>query len=152
MLSLTRVGIAKSALKPSLTRTIKTIPQPPGFVVGTVNEAYEAPKPSKTHGSLHWTSERVVAAGLVPLVGTTLVAGPSTAIDATLSSFLVYHCFVGFQSCIIDYIPSRVYGSYHNYAMYLLTFGTGVAAYGVYEIENREEGGISGIISRLWKA
>lgn len=120
--------------------------------MGTVNDAYVPPKPNKTHGSLHWTSERVVAIGLVPLVGSLLVAGPSTVIDASLSSLLLYHCFAGFQSCIIDYIPQRVYGSYHNYAMYLLTFGTGVAAYGVYELETKEEGGILGILSRLWKA
>ena len=142
---LTRIGLASvrspvtsSLIKPALVRGLKTIPQPPGFVVGTVNEAYVHPKPNKMHGSLHWTLERGVALGLVPLAAAPLFTGVSTVVDSTLSAFLLYHCYVGFQSCIIDYIPSRVYGSYHNYAMYLLTFGTGVAGYGIYQLEQKE--------------
>ena len=65
MLSLySRVGltsIRQSLLKPCLVRGIKTIPQPPGFIVGTVNDAYVPPGPKKFEGSLHWTSERAVA-------------------------------------------------------------------------------------------
>lgn len=153
------LGITKQALssssgciyKPMLIRGIKTIPQPPGFVVGTVNDAYVPPKPSKAHGSYHWTAERAVAIGLVPFCGIPAITGASTTVDSIMAGLLLYHSYVGFQSCIIDYIPKRVYGSYHNYAMYLLTFGTGVAAYGVYEIENKE-GGITTILSKLWKA
>lgn len=80
------------------------------------------------------------------------MTGTSVALDTTLSAFLLYHCHTGFQSCIIDYIPERVYGSYHNYAMYLLTFGSGVAGYGIYEMEKKEEGGLAGIVSRLFRA
>lgn len=152
MLSLTRVGLPKQILTPSMVRGIKTIPQPPGHIVGTVNDAYVTPKPNKTHGSLHWTTERAVAIGMVPLVATSLVSSPGVIVDTTLSAFILYHSYVGFQSCIIDYIPKRVYGPYHNYAMYLLTFGTGVAGYGIYTIEQKEEGGLGGIVSKLWKA
>ena len=153
---LTRIGLASvrspvtsSLIKPALVRGLKTIPQPPGFVVGTVNEAYVHPKPM--HGSLHWTLERGVALGLVPLAAAPLFTGVSTVVDSTLSAFLLYHCYVGFQSCIIDYIPSRVYGSYHNYAMYLLTFGTGVAGYGIYQLEQKE-GGVTTLVSKIWHA
>lgn len=142
---------SKMLFKPALIRGIKTIPQPPGYVVGNVNDAYVPPKPHKLEGSLHWTSERIVAIGLAPLVISPLVAGTSTLLDSTMSALLLYHCYAGFQSCIIDYIPKRVYGSYHNYAMYLLTFGTGVAGYGIYEIETKE-GGVAAIISKVWKA
>ncbi|GBL50993.1 membrane anchor subunit of succinate dehydrogenase, Sdh4 [Candidozyma auris] len=157
MLSLTRMGLAsqRQLLRPSLlqaARSIKTIPQPPGNIVGTVNDAYQPPKPAKSHGSAHWTAERAIAIGLVPLIGASFVSGPSMVLDSTLSAFLLAHSWVGFQSCIIDYIPKRVYGAYHNYAMYLLTFGTGVAAYGVYEIEKREEGGVTGIVAKLFTA
>lgn len=153
----TRLGLGlrqpmlQSICKPTLVRGIKTIPQPPGFVVGTVNDAYVPPKPHKTHGSVHWTSERAVALALTPFVAAPFFTGASTMVDSVLSGLLLFHCYTGFQSCIIDYIPKRVYGGYHNAAMYLLTFGTGVAAYGVYEIENKE-GGVTNIISKLWKA
>lgn len=141
----------------NFTRGIKTIPQPPGYIVGTVNDAYVPPPPHKLEGSLHWTSERIVAIGMLPLVlapfitGGGVGGGASTLIDSTMSALLLFHCHTGFQSCIIDYIPKRVYGSYHNYAMYLLTFGTGIAGYGIYQIETKE-GGVSNIISKLWKA
>lgn len=137
----------------NFTRGIKTIPQPPGYIVGTVNDAYVPPPPHKLEGSLHWTSERIVAIGMLPLVLAPFITGggASTLIDSTMSALLLFHCHTGFQSCIIDYVPKRVYGSYHNYAMYLLTFGTGIAGYGIYQIETKE-GGVSNIISKLWKA
>lgn len=138
----------------NFTRGIKTIPQPPAYIVGTVNDAYVPPPPHKLEGSLHWTSERIVAIGMLPLVLAPFITGgggASTLIDSTMSALLLFHCHTGFQSCIIDYIPKRVYGSYHNYAMYLLTFGTGIAGYGIYQIETKE-GGVSNIISKLWKA
>lgn len=154
---LSRVGLAQLLLRAPLCRAalirgIKTIPQPPGNIVGTVNDAYVPPKASKSHGSYHWTSERAVAIGLVPLVASSMFSGPSVILDTTLLSFLLYHCYTGFQSCIIDYIPKRVYGPWHNYAMYLLTFGTGVAGYGIYELEQREEGGLSSIVAKVYRA
>lgn len=155
MLSLySRVGLTttrQSLFRPCLIRGIKTIPQPPGFIVGTVNDAYVPPAPKKIEGSLHWTSERAVAIGLVPLVMAPFLTGASTIVDSTMCGFLLYHSFTGFQSCIIDYIPERVYGSIHKFCIYLLTLGTGVAGYGVYQIENKE-GGLSTILSKLWKA
>lgn len=153
MLSVTRIGLStKSPLfyRP-LIRGFKTIPLPPGNIIGTVNDAYVPPKALKSHGSFHWNAERGVALGLVPLVGAPFFTGVSTVLDSTLLAFLLFHCFVGFQACIIDYIPARKFGSLHNYAMYLLTFGTGVAAYGVYEIEKKEEG-LTNVISKIFKA
>ncbi|CAI5757561.1 unnamed protein product [Candida verbasci] len=154
MFSLSRqIGI-KSITRPTtsiLSRSIKTIPQPPGYVVGTVNDAYIPPKPHKLEGSYHWTAERLVSIGLVPLTLAPLFTGVSTLLDSTLSALLLYHCYAGFQSCIIDYIPKRVYGNYFNYAMYLLTFGTGIAGYGIYKIEEKE-GGVTKLVGKLWKA
>lgn len=154
MLSLSRVGLLGKShrLAPCLLRGIRTIPQPPGNIVGTVNDAYVPPKADKVHGSYHWTSERLVAVALVPLVVSLFASPASVVLDTALSSFVLYHSYTGFQSCIIDYIPKRVYGAYHNYAMYLLTFGTGVAGYGIYEMEKKEKGGISSIVGKIWRA
>lgn len=157
---LSRLGLRQQSLlkastsnliKPSLIRGIKTIPQPPGYVVGTVNDAYVPPKPHKLEGSYHWTAERLVSVALVPLTLAPLFTGASTLLDSTLSSLLLYHCYAGFQSCIIDYIPKRVYGSFYNYAMYLLTFGTGIAGYGIYQME-KKDGGLIDVCASLWKA
>ncbi|RCK56516.1 Succinate dehydrogenase [ubiquinone] cytochrome b small subunit, mitochondrial [Candida viswanathii] len=153
--TLTKRSLSPITFRPLLAatsvRTIKTIPQPPGYIVGTVNDAYVPPPPHKAEGSLHWTSERVVSIGLLPLVLAPFITGASTVIDSTMSALLLFHCFAGFQSCIIDYIPKRVYGGLHNAAIYLLTFGTGIAGYGVYQIE-KNDGGVSNIISKIWAA
>lgn len=140
-----------SLMRPALVRGIKTIPQPPGFVVGDVNQAYQAPPPKKTEGSLHWTLERAVCVGILPLTVAPFLSGVSTFVDSTMSALLLYHCYAGFQSCIFDYITMRVYGVYHKAAMYLLAFGTGVAGYGIYKIETNE-GGLFPVIAKVWKA
>lgn len=148
---LASLAVRRSPASAAAFRTFKTIPQPPGHIVGTVNDAYVPPPAHKTHGSIHWTSERIVAAGLVPLLIAPFLTGATTLLDSSLSVVLLYHSFTGFQACIIDYIPKRVYGAYHNYAMYLLTLGTGVAGYGVYQME-KKDGGLIGMVSGLWKA
>ncbi|KAG7826715.1 hypothetical protein KL919_003630 [Ogataea angusta] len=143
-----------SAFRPLAVRGfIKTIPQPPGNIVGTVNDAYVPPPPHKLHGSLHWTSERVVAIGMAPLIMTPFVTGTSyPLVDSVMGTLLLYHCYVGFESCIIDYIPLRVYGIWHKVAIGLLGFGTLVAGYGVYLIEKTEKEGLVGVVKKLWKA
>lgn len=155
--STTRIGLGlsrKNILQSSIAYRsffIKTIPQPPGNIIGTVNDAYVPPPPSKLHGSLHWTFERIVTLGMTPLIVTPFITGTSP-FDGALAALLLYHCFAGFQSCIIDYIPKRVYGSIHYAAMYLLTFGTFVAGYGIYKIENEEKDGVWGVLKKLWYA
>lgn len=129
----------------------KTIPQPPGNIIGTVNDAYVPPPSNSLHGSKHWTFERVVIVGMTPLMLAPLVTGSSIC-DAAMSSLLLYHLYAGFQSCIIDYIPKRVYGGLHNVAMAFLAFGTAVAGYGVYKIEQENEDGLFGLLKKLWKA
>lgn len=163
MLALSRVGLSlnKSAsglalARPTLglarpmVRGLRTT-QPPGGIIGTVNDAYVAPPPSKMHGSYHWTAERLVSVGLVPLVVAPFLTGTSTLLDSSLAGLLLYHCYVGFQSCVIDYIPDRVYGIYHKVALWLLTLGTGVAGYGLYEIESKE-GGLAPLVAKIWRA
>ena len=130
------LGLARFAARPasliqarSLTIPfVKTIPQPPGYIVGNVNDAYVSPASSKLHGSRHWTFERFIGVGLVPLTVSPFVFGSiSPVTDSILSVLLLLHSYTGFQSCIIDYIPVRVYGKLHDYAMWLLSFGSGVS-------------------------
>ncbi|ODV85845.1 hypothetical protein CANARDRAFT_27927 [[Candida] arabinofermentans NRRL YB-2248] len=141
--------VAPSLLSRSLF--IKTIPQPPGNIIDTVNEAYVAPPPHKLHGSVHWTSERLVTVLMAPLMITPMIAGTTYPLaDGIMGTLLMYHCYAGFQSCITDYIPLRVYGVWHKAAMGLLAFGTLVGVYGVYIIETTEKEGLVGIAKRLW--
>lgn len=157
MLSVSRAGLGRQFQPSTFARTSFfarsfIIPQLPGGVAGNVNDAYVPPKPAKSHGSLHWTTERIVAVGLLPLVGSSFAGSTSAILDTALAAFMLYHVHSGFQAIIIDYIPKRVYGPLHNFAMYLLTFGTGVAGYGIYEIEQKEEGGVAGVVSRVFQA
>ncbi|KAI5958744.1 uncharacterized protein KGF55_005743 [Candida pseudojiufengensis] len=129
----------------------KLIEQPAGFIVETVNEAYKPPSPSAYEGSNHWTYERVVTIAMIPLVMTPFIAGVEHPIvDATFSTLLLFHCHAGFKSCIIDYIPKRVYNAWYGLACKLLTFGTCVAIYGIYVMETTSNG-LFDLIKRLWE-
>ncbi|KAF6009426.1 hypothetical protein HII13_003504 [Brettanomyces bruxellensis] len=131
---------------------IKTIPQPVGNIVGNVNDAYVGPTPNKFTGSRHWTFERAVTICMTPLMITPFITGSISApIDAAMAGLLLYHCYAGWESCIIDYIPRRVYGVWHTAAMWLLIFGTAVSGYGVYVLETSSAGGLWGLCKRIWK-
>ncbi|CAR26890.1 hypothetical protein ZYGR_0I01620 [Zygosaccharomyces rouxii] len=131
---------------------LSTLPQKPGGVEGTPNDPFIAPEPHKTHGSYHWDFERFLAVSMIPLVTLPLATGGSvsTVADGLLSTILLGHLYVGFQSCIIDYIPARVYGKNHGRAMFLLSLGSLLSIIGVYKLETEENGTI-GVLTSLWK-
>lgn len=142
------------SLKPRLPKlpSFKITPDAPGNIIGTVNDAYVSPEPEMSHGSFHWAYERMVVLGMTPLVVFPFVAGVDyPLIDATLGALLLLHSRYGFQSCIIDYIPLRKFGTWHKLSMFLLNIGTVVALYGVYVIET-ENNGLTDLIYRLWTA
>lgn len=132
---------------------LSTLPQKPGGVEGTPNDAYTFPPPDKLHGSYHWDFERFIAVCMIPLVTLPLATGGSisTVADTLLSSVLVAHLYTGFQSCIIDYIPARVYGKNHGRAMFLLALGSVFSFIGIYKLETQENGSI-GVLTSLWGA
>ncbi|KAK9469829.1 CybS-domain-containing protein [Lipomyces arxii] len=129
------------------------IAQPPGGIVGTVNDAVKVPPPDKVHGSYHWTFERLISIGLVPLVIAPFTTGTalSPVLDAVFSTATLLHCYIGFQSCIIDYIPKREFGKVHDFCMWLLLGGSVVTGYGFYKLET-EDVGLTGTIIKAWTA
>lgn len=128
------------SLKPNFSK-FKLNKGPPGNIVGTVNDAYKFPEPDHYHGSNHWTYDRILAMGLVPLTAFPFVMGVEfPMVDSIFCLTVLLHSYAGFKSCIIDYIPERVYGFWHRAAMKLLTLGTAVSLYGIYILETTENG------------
>lgn len=151
-----------SAMRPAVARPavasvfrsqpFGTIPQPPGGIVGGVNDPVAIPPPSKSHGSLHWTTERALVVGMVPLLVAPMAgASLSPILDGTLGGLILLHSHFGFESCIIDYIPLRVFGIWHKLALGALFAGTATAAYGIYELESKDVG-IVGAVGKIWNA
>lgn len=139
------------SLKPDFNK-LKKIEQPPGFIVDTVNEPYKHPEPDYYEGSFHWTYERALAISLVPLTMAPFVLGVEyPLIDTVCSVAVLFHSHVGLKSCIVDYIPKRVYGVWHGVASKLLTLGTFVGLYGIYLIETTSNG-VFTLIKSLWMA
>lgn len=139
----------KFSLKPNFSK-YKLKEQPPGFVVGTVNEAYKPPDANELHGSFHWSYERIVALGLVPMTAAPFILGPDFPIlDTVFCVSVLIHSHSGFKSCIIDYIPERVYGVWHKIACRMLSLGSFVSLYGIYLLETTENG-LFDFIARLW--
>ncbi|PVH22013.1 hypothetical protein CXQ85_004679 [Candidozyma haemuli] len=141
------------SLKPNFSFSkLKLKKDPPGNIVGTVNDAYKFPEPDHYHGSNHWTYDRILAMGLVPLTAFPFVMGVNfPMMDTAFCLTVLLHSYAGFKSCIIDYIPERIYGFWHRAAMKLLGFGTFVSLYGIYILETTENG-LFDFVSTLYGA
>ncbi|KAI0436431.1 mitochondrial succinate dehydrogenase cytochrome b560 subunit D [Xylaria telfairii] len=128
------------------------LPPGPQVIKGTVNDAVPVPDPKPTHGSYHWTFERVIAAGLVPLTVAPFAAGSlNPGLDAVLCALLLVHSHTGMQSVIIDYIPSRKYPGGYKASLWLLNIATILAGIGLYEFETNDVG-VTEAVKRVWKA
>ncbi|KAK5992651.1 Succinate-ubiquinone reductase membrane anchor subunit [Cladobotryum mycophilum] len=124
----------------------------PQKIVGSVNDPAPVPSPSAAHGSYHWTFERLLAAGLVPLSVAPFAAGSlNPTLDAILCSTVLLHSHLGFQSCIIDYIPKRTHAGLHKFAWWALNLATVTVGVGLYEFETNDVG-VTEAVKRLWKA
>ncbi|RMJ27076.1 succinate dehydrogenase [Aspergillus sp. HF37] len=146
------------------------LPPPPQTIPGTVNDPAYIPKPHPSEGSYHWTFERIIAAGLVPLTIAPFAAGSlNPAMDATLCALLVVHSHVGFQyayfpstnslgrrltidrSSVIDYFPEQRVAKTRKLLNWLLRGFTLTTAVGLYEFETNDVG-VTEAIKRIWKA
>lgn len=145
------VPLRALSLKPNFAR-FKKIEQPPGHIVGTVNDAYKIPLVSFYEGSYHWLYERLLSMGLVPMVAFPFVFGPHyPMVDTAFCLMVLFHSHCGLKSCIIDYIPERVYGVWHKMAGALLSLGSFVSMYGIYVLETSGNG-LFDLLTKIWAA
>jgi len=120
---------------------------------GTVNEPTTFPPANRSHGSHHWTFERLLAAGLVPLTGAAFVtSGSSTPLlDGMLGLSLIVHSHIGFDSVLVDYVHKRKFptlGPLFTWTLRLTSVAVGV---GVYQF-NTNDIGLTELIRRVWTA
>ncbi|KAI2783811.1 CybS-domain-containing protein [Daldinia loculata] len=128
------------------------LPPGPQVIKGSVNDPAPIPETNPSHGSYHWTFERLVAAGLIPLTIAPFAGGSlNPGLDAILCSLLLVHSHLGFQSVLIDYIPSSRYPKTRKASMWLLNAATALVGVGLYEFETNDVG-LTEAVKRVWKA
>ncbi|KND91123.1 Succinate dehydrogenase [ubiquinone] cytochrome b small subunit, mitochondrial [Tolypocladium ophioglossoides CBS 100239] len=117
-----------------------------------VNDPAPVPEPNAAHGSYHWTFERLLAAGLVPLTIAPFASGSlNPTMDAIFCSAVLLHSHMGFQQCIIDYVPKKQYPGLRKFTWWALNLATLTVGVGLYEFETNDVG-VTEAIKRVWKA
>ncbi|KAI1334493.1 CybS-domain-containing protein [Xylariaceae sp. FL0016] len=150
-----RSAVAKDAVRvaafhASSRRSL--LPPGPQVVRGTVNDPSPVPDPHPTHGSYHWTFERCVAAGLIPLTIAPFAAGSlNPGMDAVLCATMLVHSHMGFNNVITDYIPTGRYPKSRKAAHWALNAATVLVGIGLYEFETNDVG-VTEAVKRVWKA
>ncbi|KAG2224256.1 hypothetical protein INT45_000287 [Circinella minor] len=109
------------------------------------------PEIGYAHGAYHWTLERFSAISLIPLLSTQAIYGAHPICDGLLGVVLPFHLYLGFESCIIDYIPKREYPRLHRTANWTLLGTTGLVMWSCFEF-NTNEIGLTEFIQRTWTA
>lgn len=152
LINLGRTHSARALLlKPDFSK-LKLKQDAPGNIIGTVNDAYKIPLVSPYESNYHWTYERILSVGLVPLTTFPFLMGVDFPyVDTAFCLTVLFHSHCGFKSCIVDYIPERIYGFWHKAACRLLSFGSFVSMYGIYLLETSENG-LFDLLSKLWSA
>jgi len=128
------------------------LPPGPQVIDGTANDAAVVPPPSPSHGSYHWTFERLVSVGLIPLTIAPFAAGSLNPImDAVFCSAILIHSHIGFESCVIDYFPKKRVPKTRMFFWWTLRAATVLTGVGLYEFETNDVG-LTEAIKRIWKA
>jgi len=128
------------------------LPALPQVIQGTANDAAPVKPADPTHGSYHWTFERLISAGLVPLTIAPFAAGSlNPAMDAILCGAILIHSHIGFESVIIDYLPSKRVPVTRAIFWWGLRLATVVVGVGLYEFETNDVG-VTEAVKRIWKA
>jgi succinate dehydrogenase (ubiquinone) membrane anchor subunit len=80
------------------TQRQQILPPLPQKIEGNVNAPTPVPTPDYSHGSYHWSFERLLSAGLVPLTIAPFAAGSLNPVtDSILCAVLVLHSHIGFE-------------------------------------------------------
>ncbi|KAK4191816.1 CybS-domain-containing protein [Podospora australis] len=128
------------------------LPPLPQKVKGTVNDAAPVPPPSPSHGSYHWTFDRLVAASLIPITVAPFAAGSlNPTMDAILGATILIHSHTGFQNIIVDYVPQYRTPRARKIFTWGLNAATVVVGIALYEYETNDVG-ITETIKRVWAA
>ncbi|KAJ3000794.1 membrane anchor subunit of succinate dehydrogenase, Sdh4 [Globomyces sp. JEL0801] len=101
------------------------------------------------NGSFHWNAERALSLVSLPLVGSAFIYGSIPLVDIGLAIVLPLHTHMGFESCITDYVPKRVYGVLNTILSWILKVSTVLTLYGCYVI-NSQDVGMTALAKRLW--
>ncbi|KAH9863856.1 hypothetical protein J1614_009788 [Plenodomus biglobosus] len=134
------------------TQRNQILPPLPQKIEGTTNDPVPVPNPDYAHGSYHWTFERIVSAGLIPLTLAPFAAGSLNPItDSILCALLVVHSHIGFEACIIDYFPKARVPKIRAAANWALRLGTLTLGVALYSFETNDVG-ITEAVARLWHA
>ena len=126
---------------------------------GTVNDPTTFPSPSKSHGSYHWSFERLLAAGLVPLTTAAFVTSgsPAPLIDGLLGVSLIVHSHIGvrlfvlsplglilnvrkFDAVLVDYVHKRKFPKLGPLLTWTLRATTLAVGVGVYQFNTNDIG------------
>ncbi|RDL33006.1 Fumarate reductase respiratory complex transmembrane subunit [Venustampulla echinocandica] len=128
------------------------LPPLPQTIEGTVNDATPVAPANPASGSYHWTFERVLAAGLIPLTIAPFAAGTlNPATDAILCGAILIHSHIGFDALIVDYVPPKRLPKTRKLFDWGLKLATVVVGVGLYEFETNDVGVTEGI-KRIWTA
>ncbi|KAH9475526.1 Succinate dehydrogenase [ubiquinone] cytochrome b small subunit, mitochondrial [Psilocybe cubensis] len=130
----------------------KYVPGGP-IIQGTVNDPTTFPAPSRTHGSYHWSFERLLSAGLVPLTAAAFVTTGSNypVLDGLLGVSLIMHSHIGFDQCLVDYLHPRKFPILGKVATWTLRTATVGTLVGLYQF-NTNDIGLTELIARAWTA
>jgi hypothetical protein len=71
--------------------------QPTAVLEGTVNDAAPTHAGPKTHGSYHWTFERVLSAALIPVMGGAAVSSGSAYVSCTVLDMRTVYLSLSFS-------------------------------------------------------
>jgi succinate dehydrogenase (ubiquinone) membrane anchor subunit len=126
-----------------------------------VNDPTTFPPPSKSQGAYHWTFERLLSAGLIPLTAAAFVTSGSATplLDGLLGVGLIVHSHIGvrflshtiphscktfkikqFDTVLVDYVHKRKFpllGPLLTWTLRLTSFAVGV---GVYQFNTNDIG------------
>ncbi|TAQ90753.1 hypothetical protein B7494_g921 [Chlorociboria aeruginascens] len=128
------------------------LPPLPQVIEGTANDPAPIPPTNPSHGSYHWTFERLLSASLIPLTIAPFAAGSLNPVtDALLCGVIIIHSHIGFESIIIDYVPRKRIPKTRAAFDWGLKAATVMVAVGLYEFETNDVG-LTEAIKRVWTA